>query len=225
MGKNKNTTGVRGAGGKCPDCGEILVATWCKFCGWPTSEKQVNPREEEFREIAFDVWQGTASFRDARQLLEAFCAPVESRDPSLDRLLTEHLRFALRMYLSGECKLETALGLKRRSAGQPRADAAIRQQAAAALLRHQLGLCRSWCCPQPAPMSYQEALKVTVRLIGHAKSVISEAWGEYKLSALSELLLERAFSNDAALSAHEVARLKKIYRGIPEALALLGGRP
>src|SRR6266513_4853567 len=128
---------------KCPDCERALVEIWCAHCGWHPEERQIDPREREFREIAFDVWNGTAASGDARRLLEAFCAPVESRDPSLDRFLTEHLRLSLRRYLSGEYKLEAALGLKHRFAGQPRVNAAIRQEIAAALLRHQLGLCRA----------------------------------------------------------------------------------
>lgn len=113
---------------------------------------------------------------DARRLIEAFCEHVEGGQPVPADLL-DHLSRALREYLTGDKRLDAALGLVRRR-GQPKA-VAQRQAIALALLRH-----------RATGMTHQDAVTEVSEEFGRSESVVGEAFAEYRHEAAEALAIE-----------------------------------
>lgn len=90
----------------------------------------------DINQIAFEIREQTADPEDARRLLSQFC-DFYDQDKIIPYQLIMHFRDSFRVYLAGEQKLESSLGLKRKKA-RPKADPKIRTQMAIELLRLRL---------------------------------------------------------------------------------------
>jgi len=148
-------------------------------------------------QIAFEIREQTAEPEDAIRLLQHFCNLVD-RNKTIPDPLHKHLRDSFRIYLAGEQKLESALGLKRKRA-RPKADPKIRTVMATELLRLRL-----------IKVSHQDALNEVSEKFGWGVSVIGEAWNAHKQDALICLRLERT-QDASAWTPDEITRLTEIF--------------
>jgi hypothetical protein len=122
--------------------------------------------------IAADVLEGKANPHDVRRLLDMFCYLVD-RDMLVPRGLLLYLRDSIKRCRSNEWhRMESAFGLKRRK-GRPNVSEERQKQLATEVLRLRLSGTR-----------HQDALVEVAERYGHPVSVIGEAYGERRLSAV-----------------------------------------
>jgi hypothetical protein len=139
--------------------------------GEPLTSFQIN-------QIAFAARDGVANPEDAKRLMAHFCDLVERRKPLPSRL-TEHFREAFTDYLDGAKSLEVAFGVKRKK-GRPPADANLRIEMAAEVMRHRL-----------AGKSHEKALIHSAVKFGYTETIVSEAWHANRMAALDLVIRER----------------------------------
>jgi hypothetical protein len=138
--------------------------------------------------IAFDVRYGKANPGDARRLLAHFCDCVEAGKPVPDRLM-EHLKDAFRAYLQGRRvvdrrvfavrTIDVALGLKLKK-GHPAADEQSKIRMAAAVLEKRLTGTSIGRNGRFKAMAHEEAVDEVAEQFGCKKTVVSEAWRNYR---------------------------------------------
>jgi hypothetical protein len=151
--------------------------------------------------IAFAVRDGGAEPEDARRLMQHFCELVD-RGRQVPPQLLQHFRQSFSAYLDGTKKLEAALGVVRKR-GRPQADENLRREIAAEILRQRL-----------VGKSHEQALMHTATQFGWSETIISEAWKNYKFSAIDLILIERA-NRHPKFSVSEQKRLANIYPNMP----------
>jgi hypothetical protein len=157
----------------------------------------------QINQIAFAVREGIAKKEDAKRLMAHFCELVERREPFPARLL-EHFREAFNVYLNGTKRLEAALGVVRKK-GRPPGDEIKRAEMAAEVLRERL-----------AGKTHERALIHMVEEFGWNETVVSEAWRDYRMSALDLVIIERASAKrEPKFTYKERQRFREIFRNMP----------
>ena len=136
-----------------------------------------NPFEVDM--IALNVREGKADPCDVRGLIEMYCDLVDADIPH-PRGLQVFLRDSFRRCLGKKCSMESAFGLKRRK-GRPNASEHVQIQIATDVLRLRL-----------QAVLHQEALEQVAQRWGYAESVIGQAYGAHRLSAVAVLRNERS---------------------------------
>jgi hypothetical protein len=113
----------------------------------------------------------------------------------LSRGLLLYLRDSIRRYQDNEeRRMESAFGLKRRK-GRPGVPEQRQIRFATEVLRLRL-----------SGMGHQEALQQVAERYGHAASVIGEAYGKWRLSAVAMLRIEQSngFTDSEKVALHRI---------------------
>lgn len=174
-------------------------------------DDQEAPSRSEIWQFIFDVRDGEANPEDARRLMRYFCDVVKGRGQPVPELL-DYMRHAFETYLSGEKGIEAALGLRRKT-GKPKADPETRTNMALAVLHHRLN-----------GMPHLEALEEVAEGFECGKTIVSDAWREYKRDAMVWLRLERSETNEG-FTPEEMEKFEEMFKKEPWLIPRAPERP